>query len=121
MFKIASVISGLLALAGSLSAQAEPHAGQWKTWIISSGSSVRLPAPPDAADTAIELQWVKACAAHAESGCAQENKYSRFAYLFASPKFRSVRRLNLAPLHRSISGMPAPRLSLDAADRTTRG
>jgi len=61
MFKIKSVITGLLALAGSLSAQIEPHAGQWKTWVISSGSSLRLPAPPDAATTAIELQWVKEC------------------------------------------------------------
>lgn len=63
MLKIASLISGLLGLASSLSAQVEPHAGQWKTWIISSGSAVRLPPPPDAAATAIELQWVKVCAA----------------------------------------------------------
>ncbi len=62
MSKFASFISGLLALAGSLSAQVEPHAGQWKTWILSSGSAVRLPSPPDAAATASELQWVKTCA-----------------------------------------------------------
>ena len=62
MSKINLVITGLLALAGSLSAQTEPHAGQWKTWVISSGSSLRLPAPPDAAATAVEIQWVKVCA-----------------------------------------------------------
>ena len=48
MFKVTSVISGLLALAGSLSAQVEPHAGQWKTWILGSGSAVRLSARPHA-------------------------------------------------------------------------
>jgi hypothetical protein len=63
MSKITFVLSGLLALAGSLSAQVEPHAGQWKTWIITSGSVLRLPAPPDGATTAIELQWVNECAA----------------------------------------------------------
>jgi membrane-associated phospholipid phosphatase len=62
MLKITFSLGGLLALVGSLTAQVEPHAGQWKTWVISSGGAVRLPAPPDAADTAIELQWVKACA-----------------------------------------------------------
>ena len=62
MFKLASLISGL-ALAGTLSAQVEPHAGQWKTWVIASGSAMRLPAPPDAAGTAAEIAWVKACVA----------------------------------------------------------
>src|SRR5438128_9621500 len=63
MFKAVSLIIGLLALGGSLPAQVEPHAGQWKTWIIASGSALRLPAPPDAAATAAEIQWGKDCAA----------------------------------------------------------
>jgi hypothetical protein len=48
--EFASLVSGL-ALAGTLCAQVEPHAGQWKTWVIESGSALRLPAPPDAAGT----------------------------------------------------------------------
>jgi membrane-associated phospholipid phosphatase len=44
-----------------LSAQIEPNAGQWKTWVISSGSAMRLPAPPASDVTATELQWVKDC------------------------------------------------------------
>lgn len=44
-----------------LSAQVEPNAGQWKTWVISSGSAMRLPAPPASDVTATELQWVKDC------------------------------------------------------------
>ena len=52
-----------LTAATSLSAQTEPQAGQWKTWVISSGGAFRLPAPPNAAQTAVESQWVKECAA----------------------------------------------------------
>ena len=52
-----------MALAGTLCAQVEPHAGQWKTWMITSGSALRLPAPLDAAGTAAEMQWVKECVA----------------------------------------------------------
>ncbi len=52
-----------LTAATSLSAQTEPQAGQWKTWVISSGGAFRLPAPPNAAETAVENQWVKECAA----------------------------------------------------------
>src|SRR5260370_2439910 len=62
MFKLVSLITAL-ALAGNLSAQVEPQAGQWKTWVIPSGSALRLPAPPDAADTAAEIQWLKDSAA----------------------------------------------------------
>jgi len=62
MFKLVSLIGGL-ALAGTLCAQVEPHAGQWKTWVIASGSALRLPAPPDAASTAAEVQRVKECVA----------------------------------------------------------
>jgi membrane-associated phospholipid phosphatase len=45
----------------SLMAQVEPGAGKWKTWVIPSGSALRLPAPPDSQITATELQWVKEC------------------------------------------------------------
>jgi hypothetical protein len=45
----------------SLVAQVEPGAGKWKTWVIPSGSALRLPAPPDGEATTTELQWVKEC------------------------------------------------------------
>src|SRR5580765_4687883 len=62
MYKFISLIGGL-ALAGTLCAQVEPNAGQWKTWVISSGNALRLPAPPDAASTAAEVERVKESAA----------------------------------------------------------
>jgi hypothetical protein len=44
-----------------LVAQVEPDEGQWKTWVIPSGSTIRLPVPPASDVTATELQWVKDC------------------------------------------------------------
>jgi membrane-associated phospholipid phosphatase len=62
MYKVSSLLIGLL-LAGRLPAQVEPRAGQWKTWIITSASALRLPAPPDDTGTAAEIAWVKESAA----------------------------------------------------------
>jgi membrane-associated phospholipid phosphatase len=57
MYKVVAVLFAV----GSLTAQVEPNAGQWKTWVIPSGSAMRVPAPPAADITATELQWVKDC------------------------------------------------------------
>src|SRR5579872_6904550 len=43
----------------SLCAQTEPDAAQWKTWVIPSASTYRLPPPPDANGTAAELTSIK--------------------------------------------------------------
>ncbi|MFN7934940.1 MAG: phosphatase PAP2 family protein [Bryobacteraceae bacterium] len=40
--------------------QVEPGGGGWKTWVIGSGSQFRLAAPPDAAATAEEVEWLRA-------------------------------------------------------------
>lgn len=39
--------------------QVEPKGGTWKTWVLASGSQVRLAPPPDAASTKSELAWIK--------------------------------------------------------------
>jgi hypothetical protein len=39
--------------------QMEPKAGSWKTWILTSGSQFRLPAPPDKATTDGEIRQLK--------------------------------------------------------------
>jgi membrane-associated phospholipid phosphatase len=73
MSKFVSLIAGLF-ITGNLAAQIEPNAGQWKTWVISSGSALRLPAPPDDAATAAEIQWVKDCtSAPSQAALAQIN------------------------------------------------
>ena len=39
--------------------QIEPHAGQWRTWVISSGEDYRVPPPPSPARTRAELRWLE--------------------------------------------------------------
>jgi membrane-associated phospholipid phosphatase len=45
--------------ATGLCAQVEPAAGTWKTWVVPSVSQIRLPAPPNAAASAAEIQTIK--------------------------------------------------------------
>jgi hypothetical protein len=45
MFRAVSLVSGLLALGGSMPAQVGPHAGQWKTWVIASGTVLACAGP----------------------------------------------------------------------------
>jgi hypothetical protein len=40
----------------SMRDQIEPGAGNWRTWIISSGEDYRVPAPPNPAETRTELR-----------------------------------------------------------------
>jgi membrane-associated phospholipid phosphatase len=42
--------------------QVEPSAGNWKTWVLTSGSQLRVPPPPDQAASAAELQQLRALA-----------------------------------------------------------
>ena len=46
MKKLISYLLGM-SMTCMLMAQMEPGAGKWKTWVIPSGSALRLPAPPD--------------------------------------------------------------------------
>ena len=41
------------------SGQVEPNAGSWKTWVLTSGSQLRLPAPPDKATSDSEIKALK--------------------------------------------------------------
>ncbi len=45
----------------------EPKAGTWKTWVLTSGSQFRLPAPPDKAATKAEIKQLKDLAAKRDS------------------------------------------------------
>ena len=50
-------IAGAIETPGKVSAappqpaQVEPEAGTWQTWVLESGSQLRLPVPPDEQDT----------------------------------------------------------------------
>ena len=50
----------MLSVACSVSsAQIEPSAGKWKTWVLTSGDQLRLPPPPDEAATRAEVAQLK--------------------------------------------------------------
>jgi membrane-associated phospholipid phosphatase len=70
----------LLALAHTLAAQpaqdmVEPKAGTWKTWVLASGSELRLPPPPDAAATKAELAELKRLAAQRDAAALESIRY----------------------------------------------
>jgi len=49
----------LLGTSAALWGQVEPNGGNWKTWVLASGSQFRVPPPPDAARTQNELAWLE--------------------------------------------------------------
>jgi membrane-associated phospholipid phosphatase len=55
--------------------QLEPQAGTWKTWVLASGSQLRLPAPPDRAATAAELKQLKDMAARRDAATLDQIAY----------------------------------------------
>src|SRR5690242_16182103 len=63
-----------LTLACSLLAQVEPNAGQWKTWVIPSGSAMRLP-PPDGNAAAGEIQSITDSASQLDSAALARIHY----------------------------------------------
>src|SRR5271165_1445309 len=50
------------------SAQIEPNAGKWKTWVLTSGDQLRLPPPPDEAATRAEIAQLKDIAKQRDAG-----------------------------------------------------
>lgn len=52
--------SSALAEAAGGVARTEPHPGTWQTWVLSSGSQLRVPPPPDTAATRAEIAELRA-------------------------------------------------------------
>ena len=50
------------------SAQIEPDAGKWKTWVLTSGDQLRLPPPPDETATRAEIAQLKDIAKQRDAG-----------------------------------------------------
>lgn len=70
----AFLVGAMLAFAGTAGAhhpeaaqRAEPGAGAWRTWVLSSGAQFRLPPPPDAAATRAELERLRSMAASVDA------------------------------------------------------
>src|SRR3954454_12312438 len=58
---ILALLSGCMMAANT--AQVQPDAGQWKTWVLTSSNELRPAAPPDQAATQAELKQVQAAVA----------------------------------------------------------
>ena len=55
--------------------QIEPHAGQWKTWVISSGRDYRVPPPPSPWQTRAELRRLERLTRHLDDASRQKVAY----------------------------------------------
>src|SRR6266480_4608623 len=60
------------ALTLPVSDQIEPNAGNWRTWVISSGRDYRVPPPPGAADTQAELRALADLIGHSDAQTKQQ-------------------------------------------------
>lgn len=56
---LAAAVLVLPLCAQSFNQAIEPNAGNWKTWVISSGKDFRVPPPPDPRTTRDELAWLR--------------------------------------------------------------
>jgi hypothetical protein len=56
---LALAILANVVLPGTALAQVEPKAGSWKTWVLTSGSQLRLPPPPNETATRAETEQLR--------------------------------------------------------------
>ena len=91
----------LLLIAATASAQVEPQAGQWETWVLSSGSQMRLPPPPNSSD----LQAVRTAVAAADA-----TALAKVAYWDAGdPAYQWINAASNQLLTRNIGGPASTR------------
>src|SRR5262249_40355023 len=74
--------------------QIEPNAGNWKTWIISSGKDYRLPTPPGDAATRGELEWLRGFVAEKDPAVQYQVTY----WDAGAPMYRWIELLNARAL-----------------------
>ena len=74
----------ITASAQTVSGPIEPRAGTWKTWVLKSGSELRLRPPPDAQATASEIQELRALAGRRDAAALERIRY----WDFSSPAYR---------------------------------
>ena len=78
MFTVSRVNRILIAItvtAGAAFAQDAANAGEWKTWVIASGKDHAVPAPPDAAATRAELEWLRATSTESDPRIVEQIRF----------------------------------------------
>ena len=107
-----TLIVMFVAMGGALPARAdagdpiEPNAGNWRTWVISSGRDYRVPPPPGAADTQKELRALADLIGHNDAQTKQQiafwdaqkvHRLPRCHGLFERPRIRQADVLDRHP------------------------
>jgi membrane-associated phospholipid phosphatase len=77
-------------LAQHKAAPIEPEAGKWKTWIISSGDQLRVPAPPSEASSKDEIEWLREMVALQDQKSVDSIKF----WDAGSPGYRWIQLMN---------------------------
>jgi len=78
MFTVSRVNRILIAItvtAGAAFAQDAANAGEWKTWVIASGKDHAVPAPPDAAATRAEFEWLRAASTESDPRIVEQIRF----------------------------------------------
>lgn len=105
LFVTGALWSRSQATAAPGAALVEPKAGAWKTWVIASGNAARLPAPPDKAATAQEIQQLQALVAQRDAKAVETIEY----WNTGAPSYRWNQLLIQHLLKRNLTIMPAAR------------
>lgn len=95
----------ILIAASTGMAQVEPEAGQWKTWVIPSGSAMRLPPPPDYTATPGELQAVRGAMAAADATALEQVAF----WDAGSPAYQWMNAAQSQLMARNIGGPASTR------------
>ena len=95
----------LFLITSTAPAQIEPQAGGWKTWVLSSGSQMRLPAPSDSSTTPQELPAVRAAVAAADATALAKVAY----WDSGSPAYQWINAASNQLLARNIGGPASTR------------
>jgi membrane-associated phospholipid phosphatase len=72
------------------SAQIEPNAGKWRTWVISSGRDFRVPPPPSPSETRAELRSMAELVEHNDANIQQQIEF----WDAGAPAYRWVDLMN---------------------------
>jgi membrane-associated phospholipid phosphatase len=76
----------------------EPGAGNWKTWVITSGKDYLVPPPPGAAATRAELRQVAELMSHNDAATQQQIEF----WNAGAPSYRWIDTINA----RAFAGLP---------------
>jgi len=84
----------------------EPTAGSWKTWVLTSGSELRLAPPPDEAATRAEIDELKALASRRDAAMLDRIGY----WDTGAPPYRWTHRAAKYTQSKSVLGNRAARM-----------